>query len=128
MVRVVGAPAGGETFGGFRLDVEDILARLPDLEHTILASSVTARQTKGDTPRPGCCPVSQPAGMGFRRDSSAAVVSFRKSSALDPAEARELCRRLLTLARACAKCAPTAGWNPCESIVEPLLGVLLNLV
>lgn len=44
-VRVVQAPAGGNTSGVFRLDVDRILARRAELESTVLASAVAARRT-----------------------------------------------------------------------------------
>lgn len=44
-VRVIRSPAGGETSAGFRLDVDAILDRLPELEAVVLASAVPARAT-----------------------------------------------------------------------------------
>jgi hypothetical protein len=44
-VRVVHAPSGGETSSRIRLDVDAILARISDLEATVLASAVSARRT-----------------------------------------------------------------------------------
>ncbi|SDP44463.1 CHAT domain-containing protein, partial [Arthrobacter sp. ok909] len=44
-VRVIRAPAGGETSGTFQLDVEAVLARITELEATVLASAVPARRT-----------------------------------------------------------------------------------
>jgi tetratricopeptide (TPR) repeat protein len=51
-VRVVHAPAGGETSGTFYLDVDAILARLGELENAVLASAVTGRRiiTKTEAP------------------------------------------------------------------------------
>lgn len=44
-VRVVNTPVGGATSGAFHLDVKAMLARLPELEATVLSSAVTARRT-----------------------------------------------------------------------------------
>lgn len=44
-VHVVRAPAGGHASGEFRLDVDRVLERLPQLEATVLASAVAARRT-----------------------------------------------------------------------------------
>jgi CHAT domain/Restriction endonuclease len=43
VVRVMRAPTGGEPSGSLKLDVEDILSRLPVLEATVLASAVLRR-------------------------------------------------------------------------------------
>jgi hypothetical protein len=51
-VRVIRAPAEGETSGTFGLDVEAVLARLAELEATVLASAMPARRTipQGEKP------------------------------------------------------------------------------
>lgn len=43
VVRVIRAPTGGEPSGSLKLDVEEILSRLPVLEATVLASAVQRR-------------------------------------------------------------------------------------
>jgi hypothetical protein len=51
-VRVVRAPSGGHASGTFDLDVESILARLGDLEATVLASAALARRQTPARERP----------------------------------------------------------------------------
>ncbi|MFI1970565.1 CHAT domain-containing protein [Streptomyces cinnamoneus] len=114
-VRVVHAAAGGEPCAVLRLDVDDLLARRPELEATVLASSVSARRVV-----PVCEePVRQVGRALFEALFSGPVYGAYRAS-LGVAQARhERLRVVLRLE------APELALLPWETLFDPELGAYL---
>ncbi|MEV5240334.1 CHAT domain-containing protein [Streptomyces cinnamoneus] len=114
-VRVVHAAAGGEPAAGLQLDVDELLARRPELEATVLASSVSARRVV-----PLCEePVQQVGQQLFRALFTGPVYGTYRASLAVAQERQERLRIVLRLS------APELALLPWEMLFDPEAGTYL---
>ncbi|GHC57222.1 CHAT domain-containing WD40 repeat protein [Streptomyces cinnamoneus] len=114
-VRVVHAAAGGEPTARLQLDVDALLARRPELEATVLASSVSARRVV-----PLCEePVQQVGQQLFRALFTGPVYGTYRASLGVAQERQERLRIVLRLD------APELALLPWEMLFDPEAGAYL---
>ncbi|WP_263869048.1 CHAT domain-containing protein [Streptomyces sichuanensis] len=114
-VRVVHAAAGGEPTAGLQLDVDELLARRPELEATVLASSVSARRVVPLSEEP----VQQVGEQLFRALFTGPVYGTYRASLGAAQERQERLRIVLRLD------APELALLPWEMLFDPEDGAYL---
>ncbi|MEU7135080.1 CHAT domain-containing protein [Streptomyces sp. NPDC046261] len=114
-VRVVRAAAGGEPEAPLRLDVDELLARRPELEATVLASSVSARRVVPLTEEP----VQQVGRQLFTALFTGPVYGTYRASLGVAQERQERLRIVLRLG------SPELALLPWEALYDPEAGAYL---
>lgn len=114
-VRVVRAAAGGEPEATLRLDVDELLARRPELEATVLASSVSARRVVPASEEP----VRQVGQQLFKALFTGPVYGSYRASLGVAQERQERLRIVLRLE------SPELALLPWETLFDPETGSYL---
>lgn len=111
-VRVLSAPAGGQSHGTLNLDVDRIQGSLRDVESTVLASSVSARRVVPQSEQVLQAMGSELFAAAFPRD----VYGTYRASLASAAQSGERLRVVLSFA------APQLAALPWELMFDPGLG------